>query len=99
MSSQVTSSLLGLPLWAVSYGPHEDEVKLVRAPDQEEAVETIKSRCASVGAYKSGLIFCVWRLGNYPEKFHVAYDGEPLTESHGATNAKLVTKALGRSHV
>lgn len=43
------------------------------------------------------------RLAGWPDKkiaeVVAAHDKEPMTESHGATDAVLVTSSLGRSHV
>lgn len=89
-------------LYAVAWGGSIRSSVVVQAATAEEAVVQAKKH-VSVWALNpeggGGVLFSVWRLGNFPLKFHVAYDGVPMTESHGATNAKLVTKPLGRSRV
>jgi hypothetical protein len=71
---------------------------VVEAESPELAAEEYAVR-RSIWDLKHGVIAAVWRLGNFPSQFHFQYDGEPLTESHGATDANLVMRPLGNPSV
>jgi hypothetical protein len=84
-------------LFAVS-DPDGSHAVVVTAESADAAAEAAVRR-RSVGEIERGLILAVWRLGRYPEQFHVAYDGPPMNDNHTSTGAQKVVRSLGRPRV